>query len=145
MFPNSWNLLKSLGLGLHHISQQSNKSPAPRSRFVGRLATSLDLPPGTPSPPGIHHPNLGIPTGPPPCRKFTPYIGVSKNRSTVPQNGWCIINGKPYFFKWMIWGKTLYFWKHLYKPWNPKLLWKKWFYKINEAIGKGQNIFRGCF
>lgn len=56
--------LKVLGIGLHHISQQSNESPAPRSRFVGRLATSLDLPPGTPSA-KIHHPNLGIQQAPP--------------------------------------------------------------------------------
>ena len=36
-------------------------------------------------------------------------VGVSKNRGTPK---WMVYNGKPYLFKWMIWGKTHYFRKH---------------------------------
>ena len=43
-------------------------------------------------------------------------MGVSENRG-IPK--WMVYNGKP-LLRWMIWGETHYFWKHLY--WHPKTI-----------------------
>ena len=34
------------------------------------------------------------------------YMGVSKNRGEIPQNGWCVIMENPLFFNGMIWGEN---------------------------------------